>query len=31
MSRLPYLRYDDLDDRGRRVWDGVAGSRGDQL
>jgi 4-carboxymuconolactone decarboxylase len=31
MSRLPYLRYDDLDDRGRRVWDGVVGSRGDQL
>ncbi|MDR2986723.1 MAG: carboxymuconolactone decarboxylase family protein [Nocardiopsaceae bacterium] len=30
-SRLPYLRYDELDDRGREVWDGVAGSRGGEL
>lgn len=27
MTRLPYLRYEDLDDRGREVWDGVVGSR----
>ena len=31
MSRLPYLRYDDLDDDGRQVWDGIVGSRGDRL
>lgn len=31
MTRLPYLRYDDLDDRGREVWDGVTGSRGGEL
>ena len=31
MSRLPYLRYDDLDNNGRLVWDGVVSSRGDQL
>jgi 4-carboxymuconolactone decarboxylase len=31
MSRLPYLRYDDLDNNGRLVWDGVVGSRGDRL
>src|SRR5215469_959871 len=31
MTRLPYLRYDDLDDAGREVWDGVAGSRGGDL
>jgi 4-carboxymuconolactone decarboxylase len=30
-SRLEYLRYDDLDARGREVWDGVAGSRGGEL
>jgi 4-carboxymuconolactone decarboxylase len=30
-SRLPYLRYDELDARGREVWDGVAGSRGGEL
>jgi len=30
-SRLDYLRYDDLDARGREVWDGVAGSRGGEL
>ena len=28
MSRLPYLRYDDLDDHGQLVWDSVTGSRG---
>jgi len=27
-SRLPYLRYDDLDPRRRAVWDAVVGSRG---
>lgn len=27
-SRLPYLRRDDLDADGLRVWDGVTGSRG---
>src|ERR1700739_2879472 len=31
MSRLPYLRYDQLDSNGRQVWDGVVGSRGGQL
>ncbi len=31
MTRLPYLRYDDLDERGREVWDGVTGSRGGEL
>ena len=31
MTRLPYLRYDDLDDAGREVWDSVAGSRGGDL
>jgi 4-carboxymuconolactone decarboxylase len=30
-SRLPYLRYDELDARGQDVWDGVAGSRGGEL
>jgi 4-carboxymuconolactone decarboxylase len=30
-SRLPYLRYDDLDADGRVVWDGVVGSRGGDL
>jgi 4-carboxymuconolactone decarboxylase len=30
-SRLPYLRYDDLDADGRAVWDGVVGSRGADL
>src|ERR1700761_634377 len=28
MTRLPYLRYEDLDARGQEVWDGVVGSRG---
>ena len=31
MTRLPYLRYDDLDDAGQRVWDSVTGSRGGEL
>jgi 4-carboxymuconolactone decarboxylase len=31
MNRLPYLRYDDLDADGKRVWDGVAGSRSGEL
>jgi 4-carboxymuconolactone decarboxylase len=31
MSRLRYLRYDDLDADGQKVWDGVVGSRGSQL
>jgi 4-carboxymuconolactone decarboxylase len=30
-SRLPYLRYDDLDPDRRAVWDAVVGSRGDDL
>jgi 4-carboxymuconolactone decarboxylase len=30
-SRLPYLRYDDLDARGQEVWDGVTGSRGAEV
>lgn len=28
MTRLPYLRYEELDARGQEVWDGVVGSRG---
>jgi 4-carboxymuconolactone decarboxylase len=31
MSRLPYLRRDDLDDAGRAVWDGLESSRGRSL
>jgi 4-carboxymuconolactone decarboxylase len=31
MSRLPYLRYDELDPVGRQVWDGVVGTRSGQL
>ncbi|HET9896765.1 MAG TPA: carboxymuconolactone decarboxylase family protein [Streptosporangiaceae bacterium] len=31
MSRLPYLSYEELNADGRRVWDSVTGSRGDQL
>lgn len=31
MSRLPYLRYQDLDSAGQQVWDGIVGSRGDEL
>ncbi len=31
MSRLPYLRRDDLDPDRRQVWDSVVGSRGDLL
>jgi 4-carboxymuconolactone decarboxylase len=31
MTRLPYLPYDELDARGREVWDGVTGSRGREL
>src|SRR5215470_8600940 len=31
MSRLPYLRYDELDASGQEVWDSVTGSRGGEL
>src|SRR5260370_38492599 len=31
MTRLPYLRHDDLDARGQEVWGGVVGSRGGEL
>ena len=31
MSRLPYLRRDDLDADAQRVWDSVVGSRADLL
>jgi 4-carboxymuconolactone decarboxylase len=31
MSRLPYLRRDDLDDAARAVWDAVVGTRGQQV
>jgi 4-carboxymuconolactone decarboxylase len=31
MSRLPYLRYDDLDRDGQEVWEGIVGSRGGDL
>jgi 4-carboxymuconolactone decarboxylase len=30
-SRLPYLRYDELDARGQEVWDSVASEIGDEL
>jgi 4-carboxymuconolactone decarboxylase len=30
-SRLPHLRYDDLDPEGRAVWDAIVGSRGASL
>jgi hypothetical protein len=28
VSRLPYLRRDDLDPDGQQVWDSMVGSRG---
>ena len=31
MSRLPYVRRDELDPDRQEVWDSVVGSRGDQL
>ncbi len=31
MSRLPYLRYQDLDPAGQQVWDGIVGSRGAEM
>jgi 4-carboxymuconolactone decarboxylase len=31
VSRLPYLRRDDLDTSGQEVWDGIIGSRGAAL
>jgi 4-carboxymuconolactone decarboxylase len=31
MNRLEYLRYEDLDPDGQKVWDGVVGSRGAEL
>jgi 4-carboxymuconolactone decarboxylase len=31
VSRLPYLRRDELDASGQEVWDGVVGSRGASL
>jgi 4-carboxymuconolactone decarboxylase len=31
MTRLPYLRYNELGDDGMRVWDGVVGSRSGEL
>ncbi len=31
MSRLPYLRRDDLDPDGQEVWDSIIGSRGATL
>jgi 4-carboxymuconolactone decarboxylase len=31
MSRLPYVRRDDLDPDRQEVWDSIVGSRGDQL
>lgn len=27
MTRLPYVRYEDLDARGQKVWDSLTGSR----
>jgi 4-carboxymuconolactone decarboxylase len=31
VSRLPYLRRDDLGPEGQAVWDGVTGTRGGEL
>ncbi len=31
MSRLPYLRRDELDEPGQGVWDAVVSSRGDRV
>jgi 4-carboxymuconolactone decarboxylase len=31
MSRLPYLRYDDLDPAAKEVWDAIVGSRADAM
>jgi 4-carboxymuconolactone decarboxylase len=31
VSRLPYLRRDELDAEGQSVWDSVVGTRGSQL
>jgi 4-carboxymuconolactone decarboxylase len=31
MSRLPYLRHDDLGPDGQKVWAGIVGSRGAEL
>jgi 4-carboxymuconolactone decarboxylase len=31
MSRLPYIRHDDLNAEGQAVWDGIVGSRGAEL
>ena len=31
MSRLPYLRYDELGPDGQQVWNDVVGTRGDQM
>jgi 4-carboxymuconolactone decarboxylase len=31
MSRLPYLRYEELGPDGQKVWDDVVGTRGDRL
>lgn len=31
MSRLPYLRYDDLGPDGQRLWDALTGSRGSDI
>ena len=31
VSRLPYLRRDELDDAGQEVWDSIVGSRGAAL
>jgi 4-carboxymuconolactone decarboxylase len=31
VSRLPYLRYEDLDPERQKVWDSVVGSRGAAL
>jgi 4-carboxymuconolactone decarboxylase len=31
VSRLPYLRRDELDAEGQNVWDSIVGTRGSQL
>jgi 4-carboxymuconolactone decarboxylase len=31
VTRLPYLRRDELDADGQNVWDGIVGTRGGQL
>ncbi|MDQ2753951.1 MAG: carboxymuconolactone decarboxylase family protein [Actinomycetota bacterium] len=31
MSRLPFVRYPQLDEQGQALWDAIAGSRGNEV